>query len=144
MKAKDELLKILVYDAQINEKIEELARMKSLATKVTSVMSGETVARTRNTDSMGDAVIKIVEMQNEINSLIDLYCKKKQYFSNIIDKLQKPEQIKVLYGYYFHGKSFEDIAHDLGYTRRNVCYIHGAALQEVETIIAKEKTEGCA
>ena len=143
MKAKDELKKIPIYDAQINEKIEELARLKSLATKVTTVLSGETVSRSRSTDQMSASVIKIVELQEEISNLIDLYCEKKRYFSRIIDKLEKPEQIKVLYGYYFHGKSFEDMAHDLGYTRRNICYIHGAALQGVEAIIAKEKVEGC-
>ena len=132
----------MLYDAKINSKLEELERLKSLATKVTSVMDGEVVSHTRNTDSIGDTIAKIIEMQNEINNLIDLYVDKKTYLSRIIDSLQKPEQIKVLYGHYFQGKSFDDIAHDLGYTRRNICYIHGAALQEVESIVLKEETKG--
>ena len=81
---------------------------------------------------MGDTVAKIVEMQNEINRLIDLYADQKSYFSSIIDELQKPEQISVLYGHYYHGKSFQKLADELGYSRRNICYIHGDALQEVE------------
>ena len=71
MKAQEELQKILLDNAKIDSKLEELARMKSLATKVTSVMEGEAVSRTRNTDTMGDTVTKIIEMQEEINRMID-------------------------------------------------------------------------
>lgn len=140
MKAQEELQKIMLYDAKINSKLEELARMKSLATKVTSVMEGEVVSRTRNTDTMGDTVTKIIEMQEEINRLIDLYVDKKAYFSNIIDSLRNPMQIRVLYGYYYHGKSFQKIANELGYSRRNIGYIHEDAIAAVEKIITKDKS----
>lgn len=140
MKVQEELQKILLYDAKINSKLEELMVLKSLATKVTSVMEGEAVSRTRNLDTMGDTIAKIADMQDEINNLIDLYVDKKAYFSRIIDSLQNPMQIRVLYGHYFHGKSFQKIADELGYTRRNICYIHGDALVAVEKIIAKDKS----
>ena len=140
MKAQEELQKILLDNAKIDSKLEELARMKSLATKVTSVMEGEVVSRTRNTDTMGDTVTKIIEMQEEINRMIDLYIDKKAYFSRIIDSLRNPMQIRVLYGYYFHGKSFQKIANELGYSRRNIGYIHEDAIAAVEKIIAKDKS----
>lgn len=140
MKAQEELQQIPLYDAKINIKLEELARLKSLATKVTSVMEGEVVSRSRNMDTMGDTVTKIIEMQDEINRLIDLYIDKKAYFSGIIDSLQNPVQIRVLYGHYYHGKSFQKIADELGYSRRNICYIHGDALVAVEKIITKDKS----
>ena len=140
MKAQEELQKITLYDAKINSKLEELARMKSLATKVTSVMEGEVVSRTRNTDTMADTVTKIIEMQEEINRLIDLYIDKKAYFSRIIDSLRNPMQIRVLYGYYYHGKSFQKIANELGYSRRNIGYIHEDAIAAVEKIITNDKS----
>ena len=139
MKAQEELQKILIDDAKINSKIEELARLKSLATKVTTVMEGEVVSRTRNPDTMGDTIMKIIEMQDEINSLIDSYIDRKAYFSKIIDSLPKPEWISVLYGHYYHGKSFQKLADEMGYTRRNVCYIHGDALVAVEKMMGDEK-----
>lgn len=137
MKAQEELQKIPIYDAKIDSKLEELSRLQSMATKVTAVMDSEVVSRTRNTDTMGDTVAKIIAMQDEINSLIDLYTDTKAHFSKIIDELQSPIQIKVLYGHYFHGKSFQKLADELGYSRRNICYIHGDALVAVEKIIAK-------
>ena len=56
MKAQEGLQEIMLYDAKINSKLEELARLKSLATKVTAVMDGEAVSRTRNLDKLGDTV----------------------------------------------------------------------------------------
>ena len=139
MEVKEELRKILLYDAKINSKLEELARLKSLATKVTSVMEGEAVSRTRNTNTMSDAVTKIIEMQDEINRLIDLYVDKKAYFSRIIDSLPNHMQIRVLYSYYYQGKSFQKIANEVGYSRRNIGYIHEDAIHAVEKAIEQEK-----
>lgn len=137
--AKEELNRIRVDGAKIEDKLEELEKLKTLATKVTAVMGGEAVSRSRNTDTMGDAVARIVEMQDEIADLIDSYISRKKYFSQIIDSLRNPMQIKVLYGRYYSGKPFEDIAQELGYTRRNICYIHGAALRAVEDIIKERE-----
>ena len=139
MKAHEELKQILLDDAKINSKLEELARLKSLATKVTSVMEGETVSRSRNLDTLGDAVARIIVMQEEINTLIDAYVDRKAYSSKIIDELTNPLQIRVLYGHYFHGKSFQLLADEIGYSRRNICYIHGDALRAVENAVQKEK-----
>ena len=100
-------------------------------------MEGAAVSRTRNTDTMADTVAKIIEMQNEINNLIDSYADRKTYFSKIIDSLNNAMQIRVLYGHYYVGKSFQQIADELGYSRRNICYIHGDALRAVEKIMKK-------
>lgn len=103
-------------------------------------MEGEVVSRTRNPDTIVDTIAKIIEMQEEINNLIDLYVDKKAYFSRIIDSLRNPMQIRVLYGYYYQGKSFQKIANELGYSRRNICYIHEDALAAVEKIIEHAKS----
>lgn len=139
LKVKEELQKIMLYDAKINSKLDDLLRLKSLATKVTAAMDGEVVARTRSGDTMCDTVTKIIEMQEEINGLIDLYADRKAYFSRIIDSLRNPMQIRVLYAYYYSGKSFQRIANELGYTRRNIGYIHEDAIAAVEKIIESEK-----
>lgn len=138
MKAQEELSKILLDDAKIDSKLEELARLKALSTKATSVMEGEAVSRTRNTDTMGDTIAKIIEMENEVNRLIDSYADRKAYFSRIIDSLNSAAQIRVLYGHYYSGKSFQQIADELGYSRRNICYIHGDALRAVEKLMEGE------
>ena len=139
MKAQEELSKILLDNAKIDSKLEELERLKALSTKVTAVMDGEVVSRTRNTDTMSDTVVKILEMQSEINRLIDSYADRKAYFSKIIDSLTSAMQIRVLYSHYYSGKSFQQIADELGYSRRNICYIHGDALRAVEKIMEESE-----
>lgn len=139
MKAQEELQKILLDDAKINSKLEELEQLNALATKVTAAMDCEVVSRTRNTDTLGDTITKIIEMQHEINRLIDSYVDRKAHFSKIIDSLNSAMQIRVLYGHYYAGKSFQQIADDLGYSRRNICYIHGDALRAVENIMKKDE-----
>ena len=64
---------IPLHDAKINSKLEELHRLKELATKATSLVGCEVVSRTRNPDTMVDTIVKIVDMQNEVSSMIDLY-----------------------------------------------------------------------
>ena len=135
---KNDLKKILLYDAKINSKLEDLARLKALAMKVTTTMGGEGTSGTRNTDKMADAIIKIMEMTEKIDGLVDAYIDLKDYYASMIDTLQNPAQITVLYGHYYSGKSFEKLAEEMGYSRRNVCYIHGAALQALEEIVAKK------
>lgn len=135
MKAQEELSKILIENAVIDSKLEELAHLNALATRVTAAMDSEVVSRTRNTDTMADTIAKIITMQDEINRLIDSYVDRKAHFSRIIDSLNSPTQIRVLYGHYYFGKSFQQIADEIGYSRRNICYIHGDALRAVEKIM---------
>ena len=100
-------------------------------------MEAEAVSRTRNTDTMADTVAKIIELENEVNRLIDSYADRKAYLSRIIDSLNSAMQIRVLYGHYYAGKSFQQIADELCYSRRNICYIHGDALRAMEKIMEK-------
>ena len=129
---------IPLHDAKINSKLEELHRLKELATKATSLVGCEVVSRTRNPDTMVDTIVKIVDMQNEVSSMIDLYIDAKYYYSRVIDSLDDPMQIKVLYDHYFSGKPLRQIAEETGYSHRNICYIKRKAMEAVEKIISEE------
>jgi DNA-directed RNA polymerase specialized sigma subunit len=43
--------------------------------------------------------------------------------------------VKVLHKRYFEYKPWEQIACEMGYSYRNVCYIHGKALQAFEALM---------
>lgn len=137
MKAQEELQKILTYEALIESKTEELIRLGSLAEKMTAAMDGEAVSRSRNLDPMGTVIAKKERLYQEIGRLQDAYEKQKAFLSGIIDGLGKPVFIKILYGRYFNGKSLNTIAVEEGYCYRNICYLHGNALQAVEKIMGE-------
>ena len=135
------LLQVKLYDTHINSKLEELARLKALATKITSTLKQEAVSGGGAGDRLGDTVVKIADMQNEINNAIDAYVEKKKEVTRIIEQVKNPDQLSVLVKCYILHETLEQVACDMGYSYRNVCYIHGRALQAVAEIMAKEDLE---
>ena len=162
MKAKEELIKILTFDATIEckdalinnkeelleGKAEELARLASIAEKMTASMEGEMVSRTRNIDPLGKAIEskamkekevedlkkEIKQLQKEKEQLKAEHEQRAAHYRSIIDTLPRPEYIKILYGKYFLGKTLGQIAIETNYSYRNTRYLHGDALKAVEKL----------
>lgn len=134
-KAKNYLQKIKLYDVQINSKIEELAKLRAMTTKITPTLSGDVVSGTRNQDKLGDAIARIIELEDEIDRRIDALCDLKRNAMELLDKLQNPNHFEILDKRYFQFKSLEQISVDMGYSYRNICYIHGKALQAMTKVM---------
>ena len=133
--AKAYLRKIELLDAHIHNKISDLEALKSLVTKVTATISPVCVSGSGNQDKMGDAVAKIIELQDEINRKIDQFVNLKREVSDLLERIEDPDQVKVLHKRYFEYKPWEQIACETGYSYRNVCYIHGKALQAASAVM---------
>ena len=67
----------------------------------------------------------------------DLWSKRAELI-DVIGEVQNPIQAEILYLRYLHGKSWEQIAVEIGYSWRHTVRIHGDALQAVEKIMAKK------
>lgn len=135
MNVKDYLGQLGRLDVRINTKLEEVARVKALATKVTTTLRQDAAFGGGNHDKIGDAVAKIIELEAEINSTIDELVDKKREISGVIEQVQNPDQLEVLQKHYILHESLEQIAAEKNMTRRNVCYIHGRALLAVAEIL---------
>ena len=133
------LLQVKLCDAHINNKLEELAQLRTLSTKITSTLKPDAVSGGGDGDKVGDAVSRIVYMQNEINAAIDDYIDKKNDVKRVIEKVTNPDQLNVLLKCYILHESLEQIACEMGYSYRNICYIHGRALQSVAAVMEGEK-----
>lgn len=133
--AKEYLQQVKMCDVHINNRLEELAKLKALATKITSNWSSEPGGGSGNQDKLGDAVAKIIDLQQEINEAVDAFVDKKNEVREVLEQIKNPDQLDLLYKVYFQYQTLEQAACDMGYTYRNVCYIHGKALQEVERLL---------
>lgn len=133
--AKEYLEQIQLCDRHINNKIEELSRLNSLALKVTSSMKQVAVFGSGSQDKVGDAVSKIIDLQREINEDIDRFCDMKNERRKLIEQIKDPNQLDVLSKKYLLYETLEQIACEMGFTYRNVCYIHGRALQAVSELM---------
>jgi len=139
MGAKEYLEQVKLFDAHINNKLDELERLKSLVTKVTSTWKGDVVSGGGNQDKLGDAIARIVDLQHEVNKAIDAYIDKQKEIGAVLDQIKDPDQLRVLYKRYFDGLTWEQIACDMHMTYRNVCYIHGRALQTVGKLLGDKQ-----
>ena len=136
---KEYLEQVKLCDTKINNKLEELSRLNALAYKVTSSLKQVAVFGSGTQDKVGDAVSRIVDLQREINDDIDKYCDKKAEVRALIDQVKNPDELEVLSKRYLLYESLEQIACEMGFTYRNVCYIHGRALQTVAELMKGEQ-----
>lgn len=129
------LQQIRLYDSHINTKLDELQHLKEMVTRITPTLKDDVVSGGGSQDKLADAVVKIVDLEAEIDQEIDRYVNAKQEISSVLDGIVDPDQLQVLHKRYVQYKTFEQIACDMNMTYRNVCYIHGKALLAVNEII---------
>ena len=137
--AQEFLRQVKLYDIHINNKLEEKARLKARALRITSSWGGEHVSGSGNQDNLGDAVSKIIDLEQEIDKAIDSFVNKKREVNAVLQKIQNPDQLDLLYKVYFQYETLEQVACEMNMSYRNACYIHGRALQAVEWILAANK-----
>lgn len=135
MTAKKYLQKIKLYDSRINTKLEELQHLKEMVLKVTPTLKGDVVSSSGSQDKLGDAVAKIVDLEDEINKEIDRYVDAKEEVGSILDNLDDPDQLQVLHKRYVQYKTWEQIACEMNLSYRWVCVIHGKALQHLDNFL---------
>lgn len=139
--AKAYLKRIRLYDSHINNKMEELERLKAMVTKITQTLREDAGGCSQSQDKIGDAVSRIVDLQAELNAEIDRYVDSKAEICNALNKIQKQRYFDVLHKRYVLFKTWQQIADEMGYEDvRGVYMIHGRALQAFNKILSKEES----
>lgn len=133
--AKSYLMQVELYDTHINNKLEELQRLKELTRQITSTLKQDVVSHSGNQDKMAEAVAKIVDLENELTVAVDAYIDKKREVGKVLDRIDDADQVSVLHKLYFEYKSWLQIAAEMHMTERNAQYIHGRALQSVRLLL---------
>lgn len=140
--AKAYLKRIRLYDSHINNKMEELERLKAMVTKITQTLRDDAGGGSRSQDKVGDAVSRMVDLQAELNAEINRYVDSKAEIRNALNKIQKQRYFDVLYKRYVLFKTWQQIADEMGYEDiRNVYRLHGRALLAFNRILCEEKEE---
>lgn len=125
-------------DQRINSKIEQISSLNELATKCTSAMTGMPRNPNRGSSTMADAIIKIIDLQAEINRDIDTLVDLKREMVEVIKAVKCPEFQTLLELRYLCFRSWEQIAVDMGYTIHHLYKLHRSALTEAEKWIPKD------
>lgn len=140
--AKAYLKRIRLYDAHINNKMEELERLKAMVTKITQTLREDAGGGSRSQDKVGDAVSQMVDLQAELNAEIDRYVDSKAEICNVLNKIQNRRYFEVLHKRYVLFKTWQQIADEMGYADvRSIYLLHGRALQAFNRTLSKAEND---
>lgn len=133
MKAKEYLQQLQKLDIVINQKLQELYELKKLQDIKAIDYTKEKVQSSRQNGANFETIlIKIIDMENEINDEIDRFIDKKHRMINQIQNLDNTKYMQVLYKRYVEYKRLEMVACEMAYTLQYVVLLHGQALKDFE------------
>ena len=118
MTAKEYMEQARYLDMQINSKIEQIRNLNELATKATTVYSDMPHSPNRNTSRMEETVVKIIDLESEIDRDIDALVDLKREIQAVINNVEDEKYRILLELRYINQMSWEEIAVHLGYDLR--------------------------
>ena len=120
MTAKEYLSQAYRLDQRIDAKIEQVMSLRNLAAKATSTLSDAVPSGTRNVHRMEDIIIKIIDLENEVNADIDSLVALKHEITRIIKAVPNLEYQTLLELRYLCFKSWEQIAIEMNYSIQHI------------------------
>ena len=101
-------------DSIIKNKLIEKQQWKDIALGITANMDGERVQSSGGKDKMGEAVIKCIDIEAEIDRLVDKLIDTKKDVIQTIEQLYSPTEYNVLHMRYIQYKTLQEIADQYG------------------------------
>jgi DNA-directed RNA polymerase specialized sigma subunit len=134
MTAKEFLNRGYKIELQIQSKMEQLERLRAMATRTTTTLSDMPRPASPDPHKTENNVIKITMLWEEINAEIDKLIDVKAEIKHTIDKVSDIDEKLILEARYLNFKSFDDIASFMNMGLDNVFRIHSNALNTVERL----------
>lgn len=137
------LLQIRRIDTMIDAKLAEKKRLREMASDITGKpYDGMPFTHTGQvTDRVGDAVIRIVECEEQIDRLVEMYAEQKREILAVLDVLPEREY-RIMHLYYIIGETWEQIAQEVGYCETQVWRLKKSALRRLESMLGAKKEDG--
>lgn len=116
----------------------ELIKLLNSKAEYKGISYGEDTSGSGTSDHM-DLIMEVLDKEKELKEAIDNYSKMLTDAMEIIDKLENPRYIQVLYKRYLQNKRWENIAVELDRDLRQIYRMHGEALVELQKICENDK-----
>ncbi len=139
MTTKEYLSQVRKLDKKIEKELAELDYYKNLAEGISSITpTNVRVKSSGDKDVLSTRVIKIVELEQKIDGLIDNYVEKRRIILEQIHGLENEQESEVLYLKFYKGKTIDEIGVEIGYSRTSVYNIYSSGLINFEQKYLKE------
>lgn len=137
MNAKEYLKRVEEADTMIDEMLKERDQLRGMTTRITQQLKPVIVTGGGMQGGFTNASDKIIDLERRIDSEIDRFVDLKAEALELLAKVceKNTKHYQVLHRHYILYESFEQIAVDMGYVYRNVCYLHGRALQTFQKVL---------
>ena len=132
--AKEYLSQAYRIDIRINSKIKQAQSLRAVAEKAAAVLSHAPLGGTRNNHRMEDVIVKMVDLEAEINGDLNRLIDLKREIITVIKNVDAVELQNLLELRYLCFMTWEEIAVELNWSIRQAYYMHGEALREVDKI----------
>ena len=139
MTAKEFLCQLKTLDNMINAKLLEKERMRALTTKVTAGLSER--VKGGGGGGIENAVIKMLELEEQLNVDIDRLVNLKAEARLLIEELADDKHKIVLSMYYVSDMTFEKISEETHYSIGAIHKFYRNALKEFEEVYRLRKSE---
>lgn len=131
MNAKEYLNQGFLINERIDSKIEQIAMLRTLATKTSVTLSDMPGDPNKGKSKIEELLVKIADLESEISADIDKLVELKGNIMDVINEVEDPEESLVLNLRYLNFFSWEDIAVKMDCSVRNVHIVHSRALEHV-------------
>lgn len=130
MTKKEFLNQYLNAEKEIGIKLDQIARLRELSTKITQTLTPDKV-KSNSENRLESSVSKIVDIEREIGASIDQLVRTRLQVESVINSVPNVNQRNVLRLRYISGMKWEQIAVKLNYDYRWVLRLHGKALNKI-------------
>lgn len=135
MTAKEYLSQAYRIDQRINSKIEQVGCLRGLATKASATLSDTPPSGSRNAQSMEAIIVKIVDLEREVNADIDILVDLKREIVGVIKAIDNSEHQTLLELRYLCFYPWEKVAVEMNYDLRYIHKLHRKALEHSSAFI---------
>ena len=128
MNSKEFLEQVRYVDRAIDSKLEQVHRLRNEATKATSLVSDMPRGGSPNLQRLEDTIIKIIDLEHEINRDIDRLIDLKKAARVSINAMANPDERLILELRYLCYKTWPEIAESMCFCESHIHRLHGFAL----------------
>ena len=109
MTTKQYLKQIERLDLMIENKLSEVYNLKAMAVSISSPSNADRVQSSGSYDKIGDKVARLVDMENEIDRLVDVYVDTRKKIIAQIDAMENKNSYSILTDVYVKRIPFKEI-----------------------------------
>ena len=133
MNKKEYLRQAYLLDKRIKADMDEVVRLRELATSVSSLRyDREYVQTTRSIEApLVKALIRVMDLEAKINMEVTMLISLKEQILDVISKLESMDEQMILRYRYMSNMTWEDIGKELHAGVRTVIRWHGNALEHL-------------